>query len=223
MKDRPYIKFFLIALFVIFIDQGVKLAVKLNMQYDQEIPLIGDVVKIHFLENPGAAFGVTVSNLAGIVGGAMTPETGKLILSLFSLVAMCVIGVVLYRVSYHKTLLPYLVALIFGGAIGNIIDRVFYGAWFSAINNYKGGIFHGRVVDMIYFDLWEGFIPDAIPGIGGAYMSFWPVFNIADSAISIGIIMILIFQSRLLRTEEENESKEVTPPAKTDNSVAITG
>lgn len=204
---KNYQKYFLISTFVIAIDQFVKLMVKFNLQYDEEIAIIRSAkpcFKIHFLENRGAAFGVTVADLLNQVGGNMTPETGKLILSLFSIVAVSVIGVVLYRVSEQKSLLPLFVALIFGGAIGNIVDRVFYGVWFATTNNYEGGFLHGRVVDMFYLDVWEGYL-------GNTYLSFWPVFNIADAAISIGIIAILIFQKQFFNTHEEKVKTEVAP------------
>lgn len=204
---KNYQKYFLISTFVIAIDQFVKLLVKFNLQYDEEIAIIRSskpCFKIHFLENKGAAFGVTVADLFNQVGLNMSPETGKLILSLFSIVAVSVIGVVLYRVSEQKSLLPLFVAFIFGGAIGNIIDRVFYGIWFASINNYEGGFLHGRVVDMFYLDFWEGYLFDT-------YLSFWPVFNIADAAISIGIVAILVFQKHFFNTQEEKSTREVSP------------
>lgn len=209
---KPYIKYFLISLAIILVDQIVKILVKTNMDMNEEILLLGDFFKIHFIENPGAAFGVTVSNILDVFGTEMTAETGKLILSIFSIVAVAVIGYILYRVSFFQTKLPLFVAMIFGGAIGNIIDRVFYGIAFAHINDYKGGLFHGRVVDMFYFDVWEGFVPDSIPLIGGSYMSMYPIFNIADSAISIGIVAILLFQKKLLHNPSQ-EAANVNNPS----------
>ncbi len=206
-------KFFLYSFLIILIDQAVKLAVKLNMEYDGEIYLLGNArpsFKIHFLENPGAAFGMTIQNFANVFGGEMSPTTAKLILSLFSLLIMPVIGYVLYKVSTQKTLLPLFVSFIFGGAVGNIIDRVFYGVWFAGMNNYQGGLMYGRVVDMFYFDIWEGMLPSWIPLIGGGYMSLWPVFNVADSAISIGIVAILLFQKKFI-AQHESENLPAKP------------
>lgn len=203
---KSYLKYFLIAFAIIALDQGVKLLIKFNMDYNEEIPIIGSLFKIHFIENPGAAFGVTLSNLVGLFGQEMSNETGKLILSIFSIIAVSLIGYILYRVSEFPTRLPLFVAMIFGGAIGNIIDRVFYGVWFASTNNYEGGLFHGRVVDMFYLDAWEGFIPQGVPLFGGSYMSLWPIFNIADAAISIGIVCILIFQNKLLAKPTEKKT-----------------
>jgi signal peptidase II len=196
------VKFFLIALGIVALDQTVKLLVKLNMSIGDSIPVIGDFFRIYFIENKGAAFGLTVTHLAGGLGIEMSEETGKLILSLFSLAAVVAIGVVLYRLADHQSPLPYFVAMIFGGAIGNIVDRTFYGLWFSSINEYEGGLLHGRVVDMFFFDLWDGQIPAWVPLIGGDYTST-PIFNIADSAISVGIVIILIFQGRFFRMDEK--------------------
>lgn len=212
-------KFFLISFIVIVIDQVTKLIVKLNMQLGEEILVLGDFFKIHFIENKGAAFGLTVGNIFNTFGVAMTEETSKLILSIFSIIAVVFIGYFLYKLSDHRSPLPYYVALIFGGALGNIIDRTFYGLFFSDINSYEGGLFHGRVVDMFYFDIWYGTVPNWVPLIGGELYSLWPIFNIADSAISIGIVVILFFQGRFFNmderaragnSEEKNSSKEDT-------------
>lgn len=194
------------------------------MDLGEEIRILGDLFKIHFIENKGAAFGLTVSKLVGGLGMDMSEETGKLILSLFSIFAVFAIGYVLYRLASHKSPLPYFVALIFGGAMGNIIDRTFYGMFFDAINNYEGGLFHGRVVDMFYLDIWRGQLPEWLPIWGGDYTSLWPIFNIADSAISIGIVVILIFQGKFFKMDEDankpsssetnlGEAKEVKPKA----------
>lgn len=196
-------KFYLIALGIVIFDQITKLIVKFNMQLGEEIKIIGDVVKIHFIENKGAAFGLTVSKLLDPIGISISEETSKLILSLFSIVAVIAIGYVLYKLVSHRSPLPYFVAMIFGGAVGNIIDRTFYGMWFSSMNAYEGGLFHGRVVDMFYLDIWKGYLPNWLPLMGGDYYSLWPIFNIADSAISIGIVVILIFQGRFFNMDEK--------------------
>lgn len=214
---NPRLKYFLIAALIVLIDQIVKVVVKLNMEPNEEINLIGNLFKLHFIENKGAAFGITVSHLAGLFGADLSGEIGKLILSLFSIVAVSVIAYMLYKVASLPTKLPFFVAMILGGAVGNIIDRVFYGVIFKSINstymepfNYEGGLFHGRVVDMFFFDAWSGFLPDYIPVFGNAYLSLWPIFNVADAAISVGIVSILIFQKRFFALIEKNEAAPQT-------------
>lgn len=196
------------ALAIILIDQLSKFYIKLNFDLQEAVPVFGDWFKIQFIENKGAAFGLTVTKLVGMFGAEMSDETGKLILTLFSIVAVGVIGIVLYRLANHRSPLPWFVAFIFGGAMGNIIDRTFYGLWFSDLNEYAGGLFHGRVVDFFYLDIWSGMIPESWPLLGGTYTSLWPIFNIADSAISIGIVAVLLFQGRFFKMDEAANQAE---------------
>ena len=211
-------KYFLIALIIIVVDQIVKFVVKFNMVMGEagQIKILGNLFKLYFIENKGAAFGFTISNLIRGLGGSMTDETGKLILSIFSIFAVFAIGYVLFRISTHKSPLPYFVAMIFGGAMGNIIDRTFYGVWFAAQNNYDGGLFHGRVVDMFYFDIWKGQLPEWIPIWGGDYTALWPIFNLADAAISVGIVVVLIFQGKFFKMDEAARG-ETSPESQPDN------
>lgn len=192
-------RFLVISFVVVIIDQIVKVIVKLNMELGEGFQVIGNVVKIHFTENPGFAFGLTISKIFNSFGIIITEYTGKLILSIFSVIAVFFIFLFLNSIKKQGGKLPYLVALIFGGAVGNIIDRVFYGVWFAEINDYEGGIFFGRVVDMFYFDIWQGYLPNWIPVIGGDYYSLWPIFNIADAAISVGIVGIFIFHKTIFK------------------------
>ncbi len=194
-----------IVLSVVILDQLTKLVVKWNMHLGEEIKIIGDFFKIHFTENPGAAFGVTLSNL---FLGAITEETAKALLSVLSVFLVGGIVYYLYKIKDQKTNLPYWVALILGGAIGNIIDRLFYGIWFAKMNDYEGGFLHGRVVDMFYFDIYQGILPDWIPIWGGTYMALWPIFNIADTAISVGIVAIIVFQKSLFPEENSLDAEK---------------
>lgn len=198
---KPYYRYLLIALAVVVVDQIVKLVVKLNMSMNQEIHVVGNLFKIHFIENPGAAFGLTISGLLENVMH-VNEDTGKLVLTVFSVVLAGLIAYFLHTVSTYNTGLPFFTALILGGAIGNIIDRVFYGVWFAGMNDYEGGLLHGRVVDMFYLDIWKGTLPDWLPFWGGNYYELWPIFNIADSAISVGIVAVLIFQKRFFAQPE---------------------
>lgn len=206
-------RFFLVALGIVLLDQIVKLLVKFNMTMGREgeIHILGELFKLHFIENPGAAFGTTVDGIFSMVGLEITPYTGKLILSIFSLIALGAIGYVLFRLRDHKSPLPWFVAMIFGGATGNIVDRTFYGVWFSEMNTYEGGLFHGRVVDMFFIDIWEGIVPNWVPILGGEYYSLWPIWNIADASISIGIVVILIFQGKFFKMDEQRTA--ATAPA----------
>ncbi|MCI4669283.1 MAG: signal peptidase II [Bacteroidia bacterium] len=199
-------KLFSISLIVIVVDQIVKLLVKFNMEKGDagQIKILGDFFKLHFIENNGAAFGLTLTELFNNIGLDMSESTGKLILSLFSILAVSAIGVVLYRLKDHKSALPIFIALIFGGALGNIIDRTFYGIWFADINDYTGSLFYGRVVDMFYLDIWKGYLPDWkwFPLFNGQYTALWPIWNVADASISIGITVILLFQGRFFKQDE---------------------
>lgn len=194
---------FIIISLIVLTDQIVKLVVKMNMVIGQEIPVLGDFFKIHFIENPGAAFGLTIANVYEAIAGIFVADahlsdyTAKLILSIFSVVAVGFIVYYLRTLRNTPTSLPVFVSMILGGAIGNIIDRLFYGVWFTEMNDYEGGLFHGRVVDMFYVDIWQGYLPSWVPFIGNEYYSFWPIFNIADAAISVGIVAIILFQKKL--------------------------
>lgn len=185
---KGYNKPIILILGILVLDQALKTWVKTNMFIGQEFHLIKDLAIIHFTENNGMAFGMEF-------GG----ELGKLALSIFRIIAVGGIGYGLHYLikhKYHRGLILN-VAFIFAGALGNIIDSVFYGM----IYGYEK-IFHGRVVDMFYLPLIQGNFPSWLPIWGGEeFIFFRPVFNIADSAISIGVIMILIYQKRYFKEE----------------------
>lgn len=193
----------IVTLLVLLLDQSVKFWVKTHMYLGQEFHVFGDWFIIHFTENNGMAFGM---ELAG--------NFGKLFLSLFRIAAVSVIGWYLYRLARREAPagLVICLALIFAGAMGNIIDSAFYGLIFSdslfdvaslfpASGGY-GGFLHGKVVDMFYFPLLSGQYPAWMPFLGGdEFIFFRPVFNVADAAISIGVIALLIFQKRFFADE----------------------
>jgi signal peptidase II len=206
---KAYYKPFLAIVFILLADQILKFWIKLNMTLGQEFRLLGDWAIIHFTENNGMAFGMEF-------GG----EAGKLALTLFRIAAVSMIGygvVYLIKNKYHRGLILN-VALIFAGALGNIIDSSFYGLLFSESTYFEAakllpagggyaGLFHGKVVDMFYFPIIQGIIPTWFPIWGGEdFVFFRPVFNIADAAISIGVISILIFQKRYFKEERVEES-----------------
>ncbi len=192
MKNYRY---FLLSILIIALDQGIKIAVHTWMEpgYFGQIPLIGDFFKLHYTLNPGMAFGIQIGSI-----------WGKLILTTFRILAMFGIGYYLHSLTAKKSPAGLLisVALILGGAIGNLIDSVFYGVWF---NNAPAGApmswFHGQVIDMFFADFYEGTLPSWIPLWGGTYYST-PIFNFADAAIFCGVMAILIFQNKFLIKDE---------------------
>jgi signal peptidase II len=199
-----YIKYFGIAFLVIAIDQAVKMLVHFQMDFGTpgQIPVFGDWFKLHYTTNPGMAFGMELGS-----------EYGKMILTSFRLVAMVAIGYYLYYIIEKKNHPIYIVciAMILGGAIGNLVDSVFYGVWLNnAPYNAPTPWFHGQVVDMFYFDIWEGYVPEWIPLWGGSYTALWPIFNIADASIFIGVAIILIYQNRFFPDKKEEATPEQT-------------
>lgn len=188
-------RYFLLSLLIIFLDQLIKISVHFFMEpgYFGQIELIGPYVKLHYTLNPGMAFGMQLGS-----------EYGKLILTLFRIVAMFAIGYFLHQLTTknNKPLLLTSVALVLGGAVGNLIDSVFYGIWFdNAPVESPMRLFHGQVIDMFFFDFWEGILPTWIPVWGGSYYST-PIFNFADAAIFCGVVVILLFQNKLFQKEE---------------------
>jgi len=221
---------FLIIITILLIDQISKIYIKTHFVLSEEIKVMGlDWFRIHFLENNGMAWGKEF-------GG----KSGKLFLTLFRLVAIAGIGYWLYDAIKNKAhkLLITAISLIFAGALGNIIDSVFYGIFFS--DSYRrvasflppeGGynsLFHGKVVDMLYFPIVDTILPDWIPSIsfdfpkwipliGGNHFSlfenrnftfFDPVFNIADTAISTGVGLLVVFNKTIFpkKTVKASES-----------------
>lgn len=197
----PLKKSLILIFVVLFIDQSVKIWIKTHMMLGQEFPVFGHWFIIHFVENNGMAFGMELDW-----------KFGKIFLSVFRIFAVVLIGWYLVRLSRKNVnqWLLYSVALVFVGAVGNIIDSVFYGVIFSDSYSQVATLFppeggyssflHGKVVDMLYFPIIEGRYPDWFPFYSGeSFIFFRPVFNIADSAITIGISIILIFQKKFFK------------------------
>lgn len=204
------LKSILIILGILIIDQVLKIIIKTNMSLYEQNPVFGNWFIIHFVENKGMAFGM---NLPG--------NYGKIILSLFRLVAIVAIGFYLrhlIKLKAHPGLLITL-SMIMAGAIGNMIDSAFYGLIFSESTPYQvatmfpegGGyqkFMHGQVVDMFYFPVINGIYPDWVPRVGGqAFVFFRPVFNIADASISIAVVILLIYQKRFFKHLDDNKEK----------------
>lgn len=192
----------LLIILILLIDQVSKFYIKTHFALGEEVKIF-DWFRILFVENEGMAWGAKIPG-----------EYGKIILTSFRLVAIVGIAYWLWDSVQKKgsTELIVAVSLIFAGAFGNIIDSVFYGEIFSHSYNQvasflpEGGgygtLMHGKVVDMLYFPLWSGYLPEWIPLWGGKYFTFFePVFNIADSAITIGVFILIIFNKKAFAHE----------------------
>lgn len=204
----------LVVVLILLVDQILKFWIKTHMTLGEEIPVMGDWFVLHFTENDGMAFGL---KLGGV--------TGKFVLTFFRILA--VVAITYYLISQIikgiSTVLVVLIACILAGAIGNILDSVFYGrfftestflteaVWAPETGGYSGW-FRGKVVDMLYFPIIETHYPEWVPKFGGrTFIFFRPVFNIADAAISIGVFSILLFQRHAFMPEKTASSdNEVT-------------
>lgn len=197
---------------VLIIDQVVKVWVKTHMHIGESI-YVADWFQIYFIENNGMAFGMEMGS--------------KLFLTLFRIVA---VGALIYAIVRIKDKPRYpagfmvCVALITAGAAGNIIDSVFYGLIFNdpmppmvaQLLPADGGyapLFHGRVVDMLYFPLFSFYWPDWVPFVGGQFFLFFqPIFNVADAAITVGILVLILFYSRTLSSRDDDERNNAPLP-----------
>ena len=224
MKARQVI---FIILGVIFIDQAFKFYIKLNYYAGEEHQVLGSWFRLHFVENEGMAWGWKF-------GGGF----GKIALTLFRLVAV-IWGTFLLRdfirKQYHKGFIAC-AALIYAGALGNLIDSIFYGMIFENSSPFSqnvaklfpatggyAGIFHGKVVDMLYFPIvTNAHFPSWVPFWGGEEFEFFrPVFNIADAAISAGVIAILVFQNRFFKKETAPQHPTVETGTVVDDNTQV--
>ena len=202
----------LISMFVVLllvVDQVIKFSVKLNMTLGESIPVFGDWFQICFVENNGMAFGMELGS--------------KLLLTLFRIVAVILFIYYIYRIKdkegFHKGYITC-ISLITAGALGNVIDCIFYGvifdnpvppftATFMPDGGGYGTLFHGRVVDMLYFPLVEWNWPNWLPFVGGEHFIFFqPIFNFADAALSVGVIVLILFYSKFFYDDSLKVTKD---------------
>lgn len=197
---------------IILIDQALKIWIKTSYPTGEVVRVFGmDWFRLHFIENPGMAWGWKFGN-----------ETGKMILTLFRLAAVIFGTWYIGKIIKQKYSRGFIIcaALIYAGALGNLIDSMFYGMIFdkglhydAALNDYLtypgiaafsgngySSFLHGSVVDMLYFPMFNGNFPNWLPFVGGQQFEFFsPIFNIADASISVGVITLLIFQNRFFK------------------------
>lgn len=191
---------------IVIVDQITKLLVKgfsipfLDL-YHSGVPIgssraiLGDFLRLTFIENPGMAFGIDVG--------------GKLFLTIFSLIASAAILMYLYKIRDEALVIRLSLAMILGGAIGNLIDRVFYGVIFG-----EGPLFYGKVVDFVDVDFFN-------IEVLGLYVSRWPVFNVADATVSIGVVILLFFHRKF--SKEDNPAVSLASESPTAQSLRADG
>jgi signal peptidase II len=231
MKKRHVV---LIIALIVIIDQALKVYIKTTYHLNTSTPVFGNWFQLYFVENPGMAYGWKF-------GG----NWGKMALTIFRLIAVgfgtWYLGKII-RQHYNKGFI-ICAALIYAGALGNLIDSCFYGLIFdkgmvfdTGLNEYIGysglakfssdgyaTFLHGNVVDMLYFPIIEGHFPDWFPFWGGEdFVFFRPIFNIADAAISTGIITILFFQNRFFKQhKQEAKHHTIETEAKVDDASQV--
>ena len=206
MKNYRY---YFLTLAVVIFDQVVKLLIHDNMNLYEEINVLGDWFKLHYILNEGIAFGLKADWVYS-----------KLILTTFRFIASVVGVVILYRYAkkgMHSGAL-WAGSLILAGAVGNLIDSLFYGIWFNNMpHDAPFAFMYGQVIDMLYFPLFEFYWPDWVPVVGGDYFLFFSaIFNVADASIFIGVVILLIWQKKFFpepakaKNEDEVTEEEVT-------------
>ncbi|MBK8847910.1 MAG: lipoprotein signal peptidase [Bacteroidetes bacterium] len=214
-------KSLLIVFVILLIDQFAKVYIKTNFILGENHE-VTNWFFIHFVENNGMAFGLEFEG-----------QLGKFALSFFRIVFVSAMGYYLFRkvIPTGNNYFIITLSMVFAGALGNIIDSVFYGVLFSA-SDYQvaqflppdGGyasVLHGKVVDMFYFPLVSAVLPSWFPVWGGEHFEFFrPVFNVADSAISVGIAIMIIFQKKVFHEEHPHSDSTIEENSKTTEAIS---
>lgn len=195
---------------ILLIDQVSKIYVKTHFVLGEDVAVF-DWFKIYFIENSGMAWGTKLSDLLPFI----SDRTAKVSLTVFRIFAIIGIGYWLFNSikKQQSNMLNVALVFVFAGALGNILDSVFYGvlfddsvgqvATFMPEQGYDS-MLHGKVVDMLYFPIWQGYLPEWIPSVGGKYFTFFePVFNVADVAISVGFGILIFFNKKAFPKKEE--------------------
>ena len=195
---------------ILLIDQVSKIYVKTHFVLGEDVAVF-DWFKIYFIENIGMAWGTKLSDLFPFI----SERTAKVSLTVFRIFAIIGIGYWLFNSikKQQSKMLNIALIFVFAGALGNILDSVFYGvlfddsvgqvATFMPEQGYDS-MLHGKVVDMLYFPIWQGYLPEWIPSVGGKYFTFFePVFNVADVAISVGFGILIFFNKKAFPKKEE--------------------
>jgi len=216
---------FLLIAAILIIDQVFKIYIKTHYLLGEEVHMLGHWFRLNFIENEGMAFGMKLNG-----------PTGKYILSIFRIIAATAIMWYLLRIMREKKHPIYIfsIGLIFAGAAGNIFDSMFYGLIFdqspiwgsggsptAIFDGSYAGFLQGKVVDMLYFPMFQGTYPSWFPfNAGEKFIFFRPVFNLADSYISIGVVMILVFQRKIFKHNKKQQEviKQVEEKPQVDNS-----
>ena len=199
----------LIVLLVILSDQLLKIYIKTHFYYGEEVNVLGSWFRLHFIENEGMAFGMKLGQAA----------IGKLVLTLFRLIAVIFGFFLLKKIVDRKYEKGAIIcgSLILAGALGNLIDSMFYGLIFTESSFHLGklvswgegygNLFHGRVVDMLYFPVVDTILPNWVPFVGGKnFVFFEPVFNLADAAISVGVFTLILFQKKFIHKQDNQNT-----------------
>ena len=208
LNNRKFLIPMATILLLLVLDQCIKIYIKTHFMLGEIRPIFGDWFKLYFIENDGMAYGMK------LFGGG---KIGKLVLTFFRLVVSGFGFWYLIKCIRNEANWGLLIciALVLAGAMGNIIDSVFYGVIYADMNHYIGGWFEGQVVDMFYAPMWEGHLPEWLPLWGGQFFVFFsPIWNFADACITVGVAVMVIGQNTFFSKDELEKAFGSTAPSK---------